>query len=127
MITRRAKRVEARSAQVTAEFYAGAFAFAIALDRSGVWVGGADDGQLWKLDPVTGSTLLTSRAGKGASAIAVGLGGVWIASSGDRALVRVDPPTGDVLATIPIGGSPEDVAVDGGLVWVTVQDTQPGS
>ncbi len=126
-ITRRAKRVEARAAQVTAEFYAGTLAVAIALDRSAVWVGGTNDGQLWKLDPVTGSTLLTSRAGTGASAIAIGLGGVWIASSGDRTLVRVDPQTGDVVETIAVGGSPEDVAVGGGLVWVTVQDAKPGS
>ena len=65
LFSSRAKRVDASSAQVTAEFYTGAFSFAIALDRSAVWLAGADRGQLWKIDPVTGSTLLTSRAGHG--------------------------------------------------------------
>lgn len=117
----RAKRIEASSAQVTTEFYAGRFVLPIALDRSAAWVGDSDHGQLWKLDPVTGSTLLTSRAGGGVTAIALGFDGVWATSWQKRALVRIDPATGDVLATIPIAGSPEDVAVGGGLVWVAVQ------
>ena len=50
----RAKRVDASSAQVTAEFYTGAFSFAIALDRSAVWLAGADRGQLWKIRPRDG-------------------------------------------------------------------------
>ena len=127
LITRRAKRVQASSAQETAEFYAGTFVFAIALDRSAVWVGGGDDGQLWELDPVTGSTVLTSRAGKGTSGIALGFNAVWVASRANHTLVKVDPTTGEVLAAIPIGGSPEDIAVGNGLVWLAVQDTTPES
>ncbi len=117
----RAKRVDASSAQVTAEFYTGAFSFAIALDRSAVWLAGADRGQLWKIDPVRGSTLLTSRAGHGSTAVALGSGAVWVASWTDRAIVRVDPATGDVLATIPVGGEPHDVVARDGLVWAAVQ------
>ena len=109
LFSNRAKRVDASSAQVTAEFYTGAFSFAIALDRSAVWLAGADRGQLWKIHPVTGSTLLTSRAGHGSTAVALGSGAVWVASWSDRAIVRVDPATGDVLATIPVGGEPHDV------------------
>ena len=121
LFSNRAKRVDASSAQVTAEFYTGAFSFAIALDRSAVWLAGADRGQLWKFDPVRGSTLLTSRAGHGSTAVALGSGAVWVASWTDRAIVRVDPATGDVLATIPVGGEPHDVVARDGLVWAAVQ------
>jgi YVTN family beta-propeller protein len=120
LLTRRAERVDTGSAQVTAEFYAGAFAPAVALDETAVWFAGADGGQLWKVDPVTGSTLLTARAGRGSLAVAVGSGSVWVASWSERSLIRVDPATGDVLATIPVGGDPWDVVVHGGLVWVAV-------
>lgn len=120
-IARRAKRVEASSARVTAEFYSGKFAIAIARAGAAVWLAAADDGELWKLDSVTGATILTARAGRGASGIAVGLDAVWVTSWHDRSLVRVDPASGDVLAQIPTSGEPEDVAVGDGLVWVAVQ------
>jgi DNA-binding SARP family transcriptional activator/DNA-binding beta-propeller fold protein YncE len=121
LLTRRAKRVDARSGKETAEFYAGTFAIATALDRSALWLAGADGGQLWKIDPVTGATLLTARAGHGADAIALGSGSLWIAGPNDHTLIRVDPATGAVLATIPIDGQPDDLAVRDGIVWVIVQ------
>jgi DNA-binding SARP family transcriptional activator/streptogramin lyase len=126
--SRRAKRVEAVSGQVTADFYAGRFIFAVALDRSAAWVGAGDDGGVWKLDPVTGSTVFTARAGKGVAGIALGLGGVWVTSWPDGPLLRLDPATGEVVATIQTGGEPQGVAVGGGLVWVAVQtlDGFPG-
>jgi DNA-binding SARP family transcriptional activator/DNA-binding beta-propeller fold protein YncE len=127
LLTRRAKRVDAQSGKETAEFYAGAFAIAIALDRSALWLAGAEGGQLWKIDPVTAATLLTSRAGNGADAIALGSGSLWIAASADHALVRVDTTTGTVLATIPVDGRPEDLVVREGIVWVIVQKPEaPG-
>ena len=45
-IGNRAKRVEASSAKQTTEFYAGTFVAAIARDRSAVWVGAGDSGQV---------------------------------------------------------------------------------
>jgi DNA-binding SARP family transcriptional activator/sugar lactone lactonase YvrE len=125
IIANRAKRVEARSAQVTAEFYAGGFVFPIAVDRTAVWVGGGQ-GQVWKIDPVTGSTLLTARSGSFASAIALGDDVVWVALPDERAIMRLDQETGEVQATIPVGGAPEDLVVSDGLVWVAVQKTPAG-
>ncbi len=123
---RYARGVDASSARPTARFYAGTGVFAIARDKSAVWLAGVYGGQLWELDPMTGATIRTGNAGKGAYGIALGFGGVWIASWPDHTLVRVDPTTGDVLATIPIGGVPQDVAVGGGLVWVAVERSTPG-
>jgi outer membrane protein assembly factor BamB len=127
ILSRRAKRVDASSARETAEFYAGTFVFAIALDKSAVWLAGGDGGQLWKIDPVTGSTLLTSLAGHGSTGLALGAGAVWVASWKDRTLIRFDPATGDVLGTIPIGGEPQDAVVRDGIVWVAVQAPPPES
>jgi YVTN family beta-propeller protein len=95
--------------------------FAIAGDDSAVWLGGEDGGQLWKLDPITGSTIRTGSAGQGATGIAVGLGGVWVASWPDDTMVRVDPESGKVVATIALGGEPADVTTGDGLVWIAVQ------
>jgi DNA-binding SARP family transcriptional activator/streptogramin lyase len=119
LLTNRAKRVEERSGQVTAQFYTGAFPYPIALDRAAVWIGGAE-GQLWKIDPITASTLLTSRVSAAPVGLAVGHGAVWVAAS-DESLIRVDPATGDIEASIDVGGAAQDVTVGHGLVWVAVQ------
>ncbi len=125
VIGNRAKRVEARSAQVTAEFYAGGFVFPIAVNRTAVWVGGAQ-GQVWKIDPVLGATLLTARSGSFASGIALGDDVVWVALPEERTIISIDPATGEVQARIPVGGAPEDIVVSDGLVWVAVQETPAG-
>jgi class 3 adenylate cyclase/DNA-binding beta-propeller fold protein YncE len=116
----RAKRVEARSAQVTAEFYAGTWIYPIAADRTAVWVG-SDAGQLWKIHPVTGATQLTAKAGPLIEGIALAKDAVWVASRDEGTLVRVDPATGDVEARIPVGGTVGEVVEAQGLVWLTVQ------
>ena len=118
----RAKRVEASSAQETAEFYAGSFVFPIALDRSAVWVGGL--GQMWKVDPVTGGTLLAANVESGVEGIALQDDAVWATIADANALVRLDPETGRTVATIPLEGWPGEVAVEHGLVWVTVQESE---
>jgi DNA-binding SARP family transcriptional activator/streptogramin lyase len=119
-IASRAKRVEARSAEVTTEFYAGSWVFPIALGGGAVWVGGAN-GQVWKLDPVTGSGLLTLRVVPDVSGVAFGDGSLWVTSAGRKELVRVNPSTGEVQARIALDGPAEDIAVHDGLVWIPVQ------
>jgi YVTN family beta-propeller protein len=126
-LRRRAKRVERGSGRVTAEFYAGAFVLPVAVDGGrATWVGAADDGRLWKLDPDTGATERTATAGRGANGIAVGEGSVWVASWPDGTVQRLDPATGAVQAVIPVGGAPSDIAVGAGLVWVAVPEAPEG-
>ena len=124
IVSSRAKRVEASSAQETAEFYAGAFVFPLALNRSALWVGGGN-GQLWKVDPVTGATLLTANVGFPVEGIALGEDAVWVSVADSESLVRIDLGTGEELATIPIGGRVGEVVVEQGLVWVAVQEPEP--
>ena len=127
LVTNRAERVDARSAKVTAPFYAGTFALGVAEDASAVWLAAAGIGELWKIDPLTGAQLLTVHAGGGATGVALGAGAVWVASWRDQTLIRVDPVTGNVVATIPIGGEPEDLVVRDGLVWVVVRPAPAAS
>ena len=83
-------------------------------------MGGAN-GQVWKLDPVTGSGLLTLRVVRDVSGVAFGEGSVWITSPGRKELVRVHPSTGYIQARIALDGIAEDIVVHDGLVWVPVQ------
>ena len=117
----RAARVEAGSGRETTGFYAGTPLLPIALGPAAVWLAGSDLGGLWKIDLISGSQLLASRAGHGSSGVALGAGGVWVTSWKDHALYRIDPDTGDIVASVPIAGVPEDVVVRDGLVWVAVQ------
>jgi DNA-binding SARP family transcriptional activator/streptogramin lyase len=123
IISSRAKRIDMHSAKVTAEFYAGDFVFAVAVAPEGVWIGG-NRGQLWKVDPVTGSSTLSVRIGAFPGSIAVGGGAVWVTLPEEGLLLRLDPETGDVQK-IRIGGSPEDVVFDHGLVWLAVKKRPP--
>lgn len=123
-IASRVKRVEARSAEETVEFYAGSTVYPIAVADDGVWVGAAasisERGQLWKLHPVTAAQELSTRLPGWATGVAVGAGVVWVAVPSLDAILRIDPETGEVEATVPVGGSPEDLVVADGRVWVTV-------
>jgi len=124
-IRRRAKRVERSSGRVTAEFYAGVYAYPLAADgERSVWIAAADDGRLWRVDADTGATELTARAGRGANAVDVSDGSVWVASWPDGTVQRLDPDTGEVRAVIPVGGAPADIAAGAGYVWVAVPDVQ---
>lgn len=70
---------------------------------------------MWKVDPVTGAAILTSRAIDDIAGVAFGEDAVWVTSFSRTSLVRLNPETGDVEARIAIGGPSEDVAVHGGL------------
>ena len=119
-IASRAKRIEASSARETAEFYAGTWVDPIALGGNAVWIGG-ESGQLWKVDPLTGTALVTSRPIAQIGGIAVGENAVWVTSYARDGLVRVSAETGEVETRIPTGGPAEDAVVHRGLVWVPVQ------
>jgi DNA-binding SARP family transcriptional activator len=126
LVTRRARRVETRPPRATTQFYEGTLSFALAFEPSAVWIAGVFGGQLWKIDPITGATLLTGHLSNGTVALALGAGSLWAASADDNSLERVDRATGAVRATIPIDGQPEDLVVRDGIVWVVVQHpTEP--
>ena len=121
--TERAVGVDLSSGRQIAQFYAGVSAPVITRNRTAVWLAAIYGGQLWKVDPVTGLSILPGavHAGGSADGIALGAGAVWLASWSDDSLVKVDQVSGRVLATIPLPGAPMDVAFRDGVVWVVVQ------
>jgi DNA-binding SARP family transcriptional activator/streptogramin lyase len=116
----RAHRVEARSGDVTTDFYTGTPLYAIDVGGNATWVGG-NAGQLWKVDQVTGTELFTVRPAPDVAAVAFGEGAVWTTSFGEAALVRIEPASGEIEATITIDGLAEDIVVHDGRVWIPVQ------
>jgi DNA-binding SARP family transcriptional activator len=124
--TERAVGVDLSSGKQIALFYAGVSSPSITRNRTAVWLAAIYGGQLWKVDPVTGLSILHGSVHAGASAdgIALGGGAVWLASWSDDSLVKVDQVSGRVLATIPLPGAPVDVAFRDGVVWVAVQPAE---
>ena len=96
----------------------------IAYGEDSVWVTDDQNGNLYKLDPTTGSPpqrYHMSDVG-GLGGVAVGAGSVWVASGlGEQALLRVDPETG-TSEPISLPGDPQGVAFGEGSVWVTIPD-----
>ena len=93
---------------------------AIAAGEGAVWVTGAGDGVVTRIDPGAGSGL-TIRVGQRPVALAVGAGAVWVANRDSGSISRIDPETNDVVDTVEVGAAPAGIAVAGGLVWVAVQ------
>lgn len=124
-IENRAKRIDARSARVTADVYTGEFLYAVAAGAAAVWLGGAE-GKLWRIDPESGATILTARVGIGlVTGIAPSGEDVWVTTAGDPTVVRLDAATGEVRAKVRVEGQPAevgepDVVVSHGLVWAVM-------
>ena len=117
-IANRAKRVEARTGRVTAEFYAGSWVFAIALGGGATWIGGMQG--VSKVDPDTGAALGSSPTVRSVSGVAFGEGAVWTTSEEVPEVTRLNPDSGVVEARIPMPAPGHDVVVHDGLVWVIV-------
>ena len=89
------------------------------------------DGELTRVDPVTGKTLARLGLGVTPSALAVGSGSVWVTDAHSPTLLRIDP-TLEVLADrvkLPKAGTDEtsDVMVADGSVWVGHGGFNPGA
>jgi virginiamycin B lyase len=95
-------------------------AIGVAFTDDGVWVAMAEQGELRKLDPLSGDTLLTVPGG--GEPMTSGAGSVWAVGS-DRQILRVDPASGELLAAIPIDATDlTNIAVDDDGAWVTGKD-----
>jgi class 3 adenylate cyclase/streptogramin lyase len=90
-----------------------------------VWAVDKQRGDLWKIDPATGTEperfhLLD---GGGFEGIAFGDGSLWLAAGlGNKTILRVDPATGEEVDRIDLAGDPKGIAFGEGSVWVTIPD-----
>jgi class 3 adenylate cyclase/streptogramin lyase len=96
----------------------------IAYGEDAVWIAGANDGTLYRLDPVTGQTQpIPLPDGSQPQDVAVGGGSVWVTDALGGRVFRVDASTEEITDTIPLlGGQPARIAFGAGYVWVTSTD-----
>ena len=95
----------------------------IAVDDSGVWFVGNEDGHsstLVHLGP-NGGTLRKTPVGRDSAVVNLGFGSVWVTSSGENRIYRIDPGSGNVVAKIDVAAKPRFTAIGAGSVWVLSQ------
>ena len=116
-------RVDARtgrSESIAAGPWAGDPEFAF----GSMWAGSAGGSAVWRIDPVTGRTTATVRAGKVTFGLAAGAGSMWVTNYCEGTVSRIDPATNAVVATVETGYQPKWLAVDARRVWVGVSGTK---
>jgi YVTN family beta-propeller protein len=103
------------------------FPWAMATAAGSLWTGG-DNGDLYRIDSVTGEVLSKKVLGKQITDISATADSVWVGSNGTPGTVfAVDGQSGKVVDTIPAGGGrvggpwnrPLHLAADEADVWVT--------
>ena len=119
----------------------------VAAGEGAVWIAGASEGRLFRVDPASGRVTASLAVGDQAalvrthcaaadvdsfyqgefssrrcdlpSGVAVGGGSVWVARNDDRTLLRIDPRTNRVVDAIPTGVFAFAVAASDDAVWLT--------
>jgi DNA-binding SARP family transcriptional activator len=115
----RALRIETRTNAVTAEVPI-EYPVALAAGKRAVWVSDWR-GQLWRINPDTGTVTQTTLVGGGLVGIRATDTVVLAANNADGTVVQIDPQDGRVVGLIPVGHAPTDVATWDGTVWVSLQ------
>lgn len=95
----------------------------IAVDDSGVWFVGNEDGHsstLVHLGP-DGGTLRKIPVGRDSPVVNLGFGSVWVTSSSENRIYRVDPDSGNIVARIDVAAKPRFTTIGAGSVWVLSQ------
>jgi streptogramin lyase len=91
----------------------------LAVGAGSVWVTGAPEGTLSRIDPETG--IVSGKPlhlGKGLAGVTTGAGSAWVSSPRRGEVIRVDPITEAVTARIEVGGRPGAIVAGGGRIWV---------
>jgi streptogramin lyase len=87
-----------------------------------VWVSGAQNDELYRVDPTTNQIAKTIELGVRPRALAAGEGAVWVFNDGDGTIQRIDGKSGKLVATIKIDtAGVEELAVGGGFVWASTR------
>jgi hypothetical protein len=93
--------------------------YLLTVGADGIWL--ASGTRLWKIDPATGASEVTTALGGSATAVLDAAGSVWATVTATRGgrLVRVDPGSGAVVSRTLVGPLPSALTVADGLAWVT--------
>jgi YVTN family beta-propeller protein len=110
--------IEAGGGRAGAPVDVGAAPSHIAVDGDAVWVGGASDGTVRRIDPSRRAVVQTIPLGSAPDGIAAAEDSVWVTSALEGVLVRISPRTNTIVQTIRLADGPRGVAVGEGAVWV---------
>ncbi|HET7530580.1 MAG TPA: hypothetical protein VFJ98_06435 [Mycobacteriales bacterium] len=115
-------RVDPATAQVT-RVRAGNRPGYVASAGGSVWVSNVDDGTVTQIDPASGRTVRTIRAGLSPVNLA-GTGGahpdVWVPDDVGSAVYRIDARTGAMLGAVHVAGNPAVATPVGRQIWVSL-------
>ena len=99
----------------------------LALAPGAVWVVGASDGTVSRVDPATNavtSTVRVSSGGISGGDIAATADAVWVRVTDDALAVHIDPRTNAVVDRFGPSAGSGGVAIADGSVWITAHDRQ---
>jgi hypothetical protein len=91
------------------------YTLALGAGEGAVWALDGE-GNLTKIDPLSGKAVATFNVGAG-SGLAVGGGAVWAADNLHDQISKIDPETGEVLATKELASAPDVIAFFDGKLW----------
>jgi DNA-binding SARP family transcriptional activator/outer membrane protein assembly factor BamB len=115
----RALRIERHTNVATTEVAIG-YPVALMAEKQAVWVSDSR-GQVWRINPDTGSVTQTTPVGGRLVGLCVNDGAVFAANNADGTVVQIDARDGRVAGRVPVGHAPTDVASSEGIVWVSIQ------
>ena len=114
-------RIEPSTGAITARIPVPSQAWGLAAEVRLWAIVGIAGGEIWQLDPNTGSPSGTVRTGQGPIDLTLDGKTLWAANLGTQSVSRIDAAAGEVLETIPIGQRPTGIAAGAGAVWVPVE------
>jgi hypothetical protein len=91
----------------------GPWCCAVAAGAEGVWMAAPTAGTVARVDPTTGTAVVTTRLGGRPSVIGVGGGWVWVADDQARHVWRIDARTSRVVGSVAVSG----IVTTQGTTW----------
>lgn len=96
----------------------------VAAGANGVWVTQPNEGQVLRIDPLSGDVVAEIPVDGFPQGVDVGFGSVWVAAAdppdgANGAVVRIDPRSNEVVRTILVPNLPEYLDAGAGAVWAT--------
>ena len=110
-------RVAPRSGAVEHRFPTPLSTTSVVFAGDNVWVAGAENGRIVRIDPVTNRITAVTPLHGTVTDLAVDRDSVWVSIVPDDVVFRLSPDDGSVLATIPAGAGPLTLSAGDG-VWI---------
>jgi virginiamycin B lyase len=97
----------------------------VKLGFGSVWVISSNEGQVYRVNPVSGKVTAMITVAAGPRFATFGADSLWVLSQSDGSVARIDPIANRVKAVIAaqVPGSGGEISYGGGYIWVTMSGT----